>query len=116
MRKNKRHIAKKWLLLALFASYISAISFFTHTHVVNRIAYVHSHPFKKGEKTQHTHTENQFFLLEHFFHTPLTSDVVPEFDLSDKSDALRNIHRIFYEGLHSVKNHVNTLLRAPPAA
>ncbi|MDO5523853.1 MAG: hypothetical protein Q4G48_07415 [Bacteroidia bacterium] len=100
----------------MFASYIGAISFFTHTHIVNSIAYVHSHPFKKGEKTHHTHTDNQLFLLELSFHTHLTPDVVPEFDLSDKSDVYRDINTVLYEGFHSVKNQVNTLLRAPPAA
>lgn len=115
-KRNNRHIATKWILLVLFASYVSAISFFTHTHIVNRIAYVHSHPYKKSEKTQHSHTENQLFLLDHFFHTQITSDIIPDFDLSDLSAPVIFNYRVFYRGLHSVKNQVNTLLRAPPAA
>lgn len=116
MRKRNRHVVKKWVLLALFASYVIAISFFTHTHVINRITYVHSHPFKMGEKAQHTHTENQLFLLAHFYHTQITPDVIPYFDLSDQSDPSHFDYIILYDGLHPVKSRVNTLLRAPPAA
>ncbi|HBC38347.1 MAG TPA: hypothetical protein DC016_05615, partial [Porphyromonadaceae bacterium] len=116
MGKGNRHIAKKWVLLTLFASYVITISLFTHTHVVNRVTYVHSHPFKKGEKAQHTHTENQLFLLAHFYHTPITSDIIPDFDLSGLSKSSFINYTILYEGLHPVKNQTPTLLRAPPAA
>lgn len=116
MRKGNRHIVKKWFLLVLFASYVTGISFFTHTHVINRITYIHSHPYKMDEKAQHTHTENQLFLLAHFFHTPITSDIIPDFDLSDPSEPSFIDYPILYEGSHPVKNQSSTLLRAPPAA
>jgi len=116
MRKGNRHIAKKWFLLVLFASYVTGILFFTHTHVINRITYIHSHPFKTDGKAQHTHTENQLFLLAHFYHTPITSDIIPNFDLSGLSKSSFINYTILYEGLHPVKNQTPTLLRAPPAA
>ena len=52
MGKGNRHIAKKWFLLVLFASYVTGILFFTHTHVINRITYIHSHPFKTDGKAR----------------------------------------------------------------
>lgn len=116
MRKGNRHIVKKWVLLVLFSSYVAGISLFTHTHVINRITYIHSHPFKKGEKTQHSHTEKQLFLLDSFFHTQITSDVIPSFDLSAPSTTSFLNYAILYDGLHPIKNQLKFLRRAPPAA
>ena len=52
----------KWFLPLLFIAYLGGITLFTHSHVVNGVIIVHSHPFK-GE---HSHTEAQvetiFFL------------------------------------------------------
>lgn len=42
-------------LLLVFASYWCGITLFTHSHVVNGVIVVHSHPFKAG----HTHTDTQ---------------------------------------------------------
>jgi len=116
MKRRNRHFAKKWLLFALFVGYMGSITFFTHTHIINHISYVHSHPYKKSEKKQHKHTENQLFLLEHLYHTQITPDVIPGFDLSGKSKVLHDIPTILYEGLHPIKIQINTCLRAPPAA
>lgn len=38
----------KWFLPVLFISYMAGITLFTHSHVVNGVTIVHSHPFKKG--------------------------------------------------------------------
>ena len=75
----------QWFFIILFTSYVSGISLFTHTHVINNTTYVHSHPFKKGEKSQHTHTENQLFILDHFYNTSITSDILPGIYLSANS-------------------------------
>lgn len=75
----------KWFLVILFTSYVSGITLFTHTHVINNTTYVHSHPFKKGEKSEHTHTEKQLFILEHYYQTSLTSDIIPNINLTDPS-------------------------------
>lgn len=115
MKKSNRHIVVKWALLVLFAAYTSCISFFTHTHVVNHVTYVHSHPFKTNEGKQHTHTQNQLFLLDHLFHTQITSDIVPIFDLSDWPVTSRIVYTNFYEEIHYLNNPSTTFLRAPPA-
>ena len=61
MKKYLIHILKLFLPL-IFIAYLGGITLFTHSHVVNGVIIVHSHPFK-GE---HSHTEAQvetiFFL------------------------------------------------------
>ncbi len=37
----------RWFLPVLFISYMAGITLFTHSHVVNGVTIVHSHPFKK---------------------------------------------------------------------
>ena len=53
----------KYFLPLLFLAYWGGVTLFTHSHVVNGVIIVHSHPFKTG----HQHTESQaetiFFLL-----------------------------------------------------
>lgn len=49
-----RKILELFLFL-LFAAYLGEISLFTHTHVVNGVTIVHSHPFKDAE--HHSTTE-----------------------------------------------------------
>lgn len=45
----------KYILPLLFIAYLGGITLFTHSHVVNGVIIVHSHPFKG----QHGHTEVQ---------------------------------------------------------
>ena len=42
----------KWFLPVLFISYMAGITLFTHSHVVNWVTIVHSHPFKKGSNRE----------------------------------------------------------------
>lgn len=59
-----RHILKFFLPL-LFLTYWGGVTLFTHSHVVNGVIIVHSHPFKAG----HQHTESQaetIFFLDHY--------------------------------------------------
>lgn len=53
----------KWFLPVLFVSYMGGITLFTHSHVVNGVTIVHSHPFKKGSEHGHTTTEVQLIHL-----------------------------------------------------
>lgn len=103
----------KWFFIILFTSYVSGISLFTHTHVINNTTYVHSHPFKKGEKKQHTHTENQLFILDYFYKTSLTSDIIPKIDLSDPTLPKR-IYTDQYQAEHLIKLSNDIPARGPP--
>ena len=61
----------KWFLPVLFISYMAGITLFTHSHLVNGVTIVHSHPFKKG--TEHNHTTVEFQLL-HLLNQVLVTD------------------------------------------
>lgn len=114
--KKVRINSIKWILTLLFVSYISGISFFTHTHVFNKSVYVHSHPFSKSEKNNHTHTESQLTLLDHFYHTSLTEDVIPEIDCAACLPYFVKIG-VKLNTIHHLTNIPNnTQLRAPPVA
>lgn len=112
MKVIVQHIIK-WFLPILFVSYISGITLFTHSHIVDASTIVHSHPFQKSE---HTHTAEQLILLHQLFHTHLTSTVVPEFDLTKKSNH-ETILSSHYLGLHPQLPAINKRSsRAPPIA
>ena len=70
MRQLYRNIIK-FFLPVLFISYMAGITLFTHSHVVNGVTIVHSHPFKKG--TEHNHTTVEFQLL-HLLNQVLVTD------------------------------------------
>lgn len=105
----------KWFFIVLFTSYISGISFFTHTHIINNTTYVHSHPFKRGEKKQHTHTEKQLFLLDHYYKTTITSDIIPEMGLTDLSLPRVTPYIDYYKTTHILESLTRLSLRGPPA-
>ena len=65
-----RHIMRGFLPL-LFITYMAGITLFTHSHVVNGVIIVHSHPFK-GE---HQHTEMQLETV--FYLSSFISSVLP---------------------------------------
>lgn len=66
-----RRILKIFLPL-LFITYLGGITLFTHSHVVNGVIIVHSHPFKG----QHEHTEVQLETI--FFLSSFIASSVPE--------------------------------------
>lgn len=57
MYKNQRNIHRisGGFLLGLFILYWCGITLFMHSHVVNGVVVVHSHPFK----AEHSHTKSQ---------------------------------------------------------
>lgn len=65
MNRLLRSIAK-YFLPVLFISYIGCISLFTHTHVVNGVTIVHSHPY--NPKAHHAHTATEFQLIHVLSH------------------------------------------------
>lgn len=63
--KQLLHKIARYFLPVLFISYIGCISLFTHSHVVNGVTIVHSHPYKPG--TEHEHTTAEFQLIHMLF-------------------------------------------------
>lgn len=116
MKKDIPKNIQKWFFLVLFTAYVSGISLFTHTHVINHITYVHSHPYKKGEQKQHTHTPKELHILELLYHTTITDDIVSDIDVADHSLPRVILSPNLFESVHLSVKKGNTLLRAPPAA
>lgn len=114
--KRRKLNSIKWLFLLLFTSYISGISFFTHTHTLNKSVYIHSHPFEKSEKKQHDHTEKQLIILDHFYKTSITEDIIPEIECDIYSRNFRKLRVRLSNIQHLTDIPNNTRLRAPPVA
>ena len=80
MKQLYLHIMK-WFLPVLFISYMAGITLFTHSHVVNGVTIVHSHPFKKG--SEHSHTTVEFQLIHLLSHVLVTdSGLIPTFSVA----------------------------------
>jgi len=66
------------LLLILFLGYYSSITFFTHSHIINGVTIVHSHPFnsdKGGDSSGSPHSGKELQiiqLLSDFFTTAVS--------------------------------------------
>lgn len=105
----------RWFFIILFTSYVSGVSLFTHTHVINNTTYVHSHPFKKGEKKTHTHTDKQLFILDHFYNTSITSDIIPKINLSDHSQPKITPYSDHYKISHLIAVSSDIPTRGPPS-
>lgn len=61
----------RYFLLILFLGYYGSITLFTHTHIINGVTIIHSHPFNSGtEKNpiKHQHTANGFILIQFLSH------------------------------------------------
>lgn len=87
MHKQNRHIINflKFILLLFFIGHYSNTTLFYHTHEIDGRIYCHSHFFgfninDKGIPTStHTHTANQFNLIQLYNQINLTADLdIPE--------------------------------------
>lgn len=54
------------ILLMIYIGYACSITFFTHTHIINGVTIVHSHPFQKDSegKPSHSHTGAELQLIQ----------------------------------------------------
>jgi hypothetical protein len=62
-----KRILVGWFLVLLFCGYFGSITFFPHTHIVDGITIVHSHPYKShsgNNPISHNHSKNGFLLLQ----------------------------------------------------
>lgn len=101
----------KWFLPLLFITYLGGITLFTHSHVVNGVIIVHSHPFK-GE---HQHAEVQFETI--FYLSAIVSSALPE--LLSVASAFLILLCVLKtpatEHIKHVKSRCGISLRAPPS-
>ena len=113
MSKNLKNIIK-YLLPAIFISYMVGISFFMHTHIINGVTIVHSHPFDND--LEHSHNKSEFELINGFNTTSFIDNIIAEV----LQNPFLNLIAIFSEAMNSDHYHVEELqcisLRAPPPA
>lgn len=109
MKKYLIHILKLFLPL-IFIAYLGGITLFTHSHVVNGVIIVHSHPFK-GE---HSHTEAQVETI--FFLSSFVASSLPAilFVASALLVLLRVLSVPAVEHIKCVRVRCGISLRAPP--
>lgn len=107
----------RYFLLILFLGYYVSISSFTHTHIVNGVTIVHSHPynpFSKDKPVNHQHSANEFVLI-HFLSHFLTTVSFLAFSIEVYKAVLRKY--ILQKNDDNFSNLVflcSNGLRAPP--
>jgi hypothetical protein len=99
----------------LFTLYVCSITLFTHSHYINNIRYVHSHPIRLDEIPSHDHSEKELQLLDQLFNTSITSDIIPDVDLSGNIPLKKIRYSNLYQHLHIISPTTSLLLRAPPS-
>lgn len=65
MINNKLKQIIKIILPIIFIGYACSITFFTHTHIINGVTIVHSHPYAKDQNgnPSHEHTGAEIQLI-----------------------------------------------------
>lgn len=106
----------RWFLPLLFIFFINGKALFTHAHVIDDTVVVHTHPFKKGEKSTHNHTSKELIAIE--FHTDgsSTENVIAKVEINSPLSIITNHLQIIKDNFHSSNENNNVLLRAPPYA
>lgn len=70
------------LLLLLYVSYSVGVMIFAHTHHENGMTIWHSHPYSKKTQQEHSHSEQEFFILGRISNTTSEEvDLAYDFDL-----------------------------------
>lgn len=110
MKHQRRYIVVPLFLLTLFVVYQAGIMHFSHTHYINGVMIVHSHP---STNSQHTHTEGQALTLAHIAHwsgiesTFITLNEII-FEVSEVLECKRESSFLMDKHAHCI------CLRAPP--
>ncbi len=105
------------LLLILFLGYYGGITLFPHSHIVNGITIVHSHPYKQGNKSNSSglpHTGKELLLIQTLseFVSTVAALYIAAFIL--KPLMLDPFVRFTMAGYAEPGGNGNNTLRAPP--
>lgn len=104
----------KWFLPLLFITFINGKFFFTHSHSIDDLIVVHSHPYSKSENTTHNHTTNEFIAIEFHTHGHTTAAIIPHIEINSPIQYLVH-HDYSYDDTIDFSQSTHTfLLRAPP--
>ena len=114
MRRKVIHQSIKWLLPLLFIFFINGKTFFTHTHFIDETIVVHSHPFKKSEKTAHNHTAKEILAIQYHTHGYSTDAILPHVEINSPFFTLKVNDYIRRDKIFFFFFFYNIILRAPP--
>ena len=88
------------------------VSLFVHSHVVNGVTIVHSHPFNKD--VEHTHSTAEFQLIHHLSHVVITTGILFSFLLLF-TPILLSVFQIDPDASRPISWYTGCIsLRAPP--
>lgn len=103
-------------LLTLFLGYLCSITLFTHSHIINGVTIVHSHPYSKDHTSKDTaHTDTELQLIESIS-SYLSGSV--DFFISIPKDVYslkRKINVFLEKTFHFIPIPFDFSLRAPPS-
>lgn len=109
MHRN-RYLKTPLLLLVLFLAYQAGVMMFSHTHYINGVMIVHSHP----SKDTHTHTEGQIISIAQvasFITTEPSLTILENVSLP----ILRHLYISRLCSLFDAGRFLHIRLRAPPS-
>ena len=105
------------LLLILFLGYYGGITLFPHSHIVNGITIIHSHPFKSGKDdpaSSFPHSDKELVVIQ-LLSVFISTALAFSFILSVLRSFLKHLILIFTtEGYAEPGGNRNNSLRAPP--
>lgn len=97
----------------LFIAYMGGISFFTHTHIINGVTIVHSHPYKSD--SNHEHNTAEFELIAHLNAVHLPASLGLLFLFTAFLIPLRSLSVFNPSNGYAENQYVSLSPRAPPA-
>ena len=105
------------LLLLIFLGYYSGITLFPHTHIVNGITIIHSHPFNSGggnNSSNLPHSGKELQLIHHLSEFLSTAASISFIALIIKSLLVDDLVHSTKEGYGEPGGNRTNSLRAPP--
>lgn len=103
----------RFFFLLLFIGYTIGITLFTHSHVIDGVTIVHSHPYSKDVK--HSHTTVELKLIHMLSHFDSLTPVIVLFSLAFIALYYRVVTLIKNREVYSTPYFGLTYLRGPPA-
>lgn len=119
MYKVKKHIGIRIFFLALFLSYFTDITFFTHSHIIHGVTIVHSHfsctdnTSSKEHPAEHSHSQNALTLISQVTAWAAVVPSIPEFTATYLTKIVTFSEEISFSAEQTLPTHF--YLRGPPA-
>jgi hypothetical protein len=106
----------KYFFLVLFIGFFGSITIFSHTHVVNGVTIVHSHPFKSDNKGNplHSHSDKGYITIQ-LLSSFIFSSTLIYYTFGELAGVINKLSIRLKEQQVNDLYHYCYSLRAPPA-